>query len=256
MVAGRLLLILTSLSAEKSPANSDAVDYKSICIFGVINIFDIEDYCSLEHTACREYLLSFSQPWLALRELKDYIRALGETLSKQEYDRYGRDVWIHKNTVVYPTAFVKGPCIIGRGSEVRHSAFIRGSALIGENCVVGNSTEIKNSILFDSAQVPHFNYVGDSILGYKAHLGAGAVTSNVKSDKSEVFLSCGTEKIPTGLRKFGALIGDRAEIGCGSVLCPGTVIGRNTTVYPLVRLRGTVDSDSIVKAESITVRKV
>lgn len=223
---------------------------------GVIFIFDISAYCSLEHTCAKNYLLSFSEPWQALKGLSDYIRALGETLSRDEYDQYGRDVWIHKDTVIYPTAFVKGPCIIGQGSEVRHSAFIRGGALIGKNCVVGNSTEIKNSILFDSVQAPHFNYIGDSILGYKAHLGAGALTSNVKSDKSEIFILFGAEKVGTGLKKFGALIGDGVEIGCGSVLCPGTVIGRNTTVYPLVRLRGTVADDTIVKGENITVRKV
>ncbi len=204
----------------------------------------------------KDYLLSFSVPWLALRGLADYIRELGHTLPKEEYDRYGTDVWIHKNTLIYPTAFVKGPCIIGQGSEVRHSAFIRGSALIGENCTVGNSTEIKNSILFDGAQVPHFNYIGDSILGYKAHLGAGAVTSNVKSDKSEIFVSSGTGKVGTGLKKFGALIGDEVEIGCSSVLCPGTVIGRSSTVYPLVRLRGCVENHCIVKDENTIVRKV
>ncbi len=222
----------------------------------VIFIFDISAYCSLEHTCAKNYLLSFSEPWQCLKNLGEYIIALGETLSREEYDKYGKDVWIHKDTLIYPTAFVKGPCIIGQGSEVRHAAFIRGGALIGKNCVVGNSTEIKNSILFDNVQVPHFNYIGDSILGYKAHLGAGAVTSNVKSDKSEVVLSFGTEKISTGLKKFGAIVGDAVEIGCGSVLCPGTVIGTNTTVYPLVRLRGTVESDRIVKGENITVRKV
>lgn len=217
---------------------------------------DIGLYLSLEHTICGEYLLSFSEPWQALKGLNEYIISLGEGLDKEEYDRYGCNVWIHKNTVIYPTAFVKGPCIIGEGSEVRHSAFIRGSAIIGKGCTVGNSTEIKNSILFDGVQVPHYNYVGDSILGYKAHLGAGAVISNVKSDKSQVCAFVGTDKVATGLKKFGAIVGDNVEIGCGSVICPGTVIGRNVTVYPLLRLRGSVEDSSIVKDEKTTVRKV
>lgn len=217
---------------------------------------DIGLYLSLEHTICSEYLLSFTEPWQALKGLNEYIISLGEGLDKEEYDRYGCNVWIHKNTVIYPTAFVKGPCIIGEGSEVRHSAFIRGSAIIGKGCTVGNSTEIKNSILFDGVQVPHYNYVGDSILGYKAHLGAGAVISNVKSDKSQVCVFVGTDKVATGLKKFGAIVGDNVEIGCGSVICPGTVIGRNATVYPLLRLRGSVEGSSIVKDEKTTVRKV
>lgn len=221
----------------------------------MVLIFDIRDYCSLEHSLAGDYILSFSEPWQCLKGLREYIISLGESLCRDEYDKYGKDVWIHKNTLIYPTAFVKGPCIIGQGSEVRHGAFIRGSALIGRNCVVGNSTEIKNSILFDRAQVPHFNYVGDSILGYRAHLGAGAITSNVRSDKGEIFAFSGTQRVSTGLRKFGAVIGDEVEIGCGSVLCPGTVIGRKSMVYPLVRLRGTVESDSIVKENNITVRR-
>lgn len=200
--------------------------------------------------------MSFAEPWQALNDLGDYIKALGEKLNKDEYDRYGSNVWIHKNTLIYPTAFVKGPCIIGEGSEVRHAAFIRGAVLIGKNCTIGNSSEIKNSILFDSVQVPHFNYIGDSILGYKTHLGAGAVISNVKSDKSAVCVNVGTKKISTGRKKLGAIVGDCAEIGCGSVLCPGSVIGRNTTIYPLVRFRGSIDSDCIVKDEKTIVRKV
>lgn len=224
--------------------------------YEVIYIFNILNYCSLEHTLAGEYILSFSEPWQALRGLAEFIRQLGSTLPKAEYERYGKDVWIHRDTVIYPTAFVKGPCIIGQGSEVRHSAFIRGSAIIGRNCTVGNSTEIKNSIISDKVQVPHFNYVGDSILGYKAHLGAGAIISNVKSDKSDVFVFDGTLKVSTGLKKFGAIVGDEVEIGCGSVLCPGTVIGRRTVVYPLVRLRGSVEKDMIVKDENTTVRKV
>lgn len=222
----------------------------------MIYIIDILSYCSLRHTAAGEYLLSFAEPWQALGGLSEFIRQLGAALPKDEYDRYGKDVWIHKDTVIYPTAFVKGPCIIGQGSQVRHSAFIRGSALIGRNCIVGNSTEIKNSILSDGVQVPHFNYVGDSILGYKAHLGAGAVISNVKSDKSDVRVVTGTHRLSTGLKKFGAIVGDKAEIGCGSVLCPGTLIGRGAVIYPLVRVRGSVEEDRIVKDEKTVVRKV
>lgn len=222
----------------------------------MISIFNILDYCCLEHTAAKDYILSFSEPWQALRGLSDFIRDLGGTLPKEEYERYGKDVWIHKDTVIYPTAFVKGPCIIGQGSEVRHGAFIRGSALIGKNCTVGNSTEIKNSILSDGVQVPHFNYVGDSILGFRAHLGAGAVISNVKSDKSDVSIFTGTGKLSTGLKKFGAVVGDTVEIGCGSVLCPGTIIGKGSVVYPLVRVRGTVEEMRIVKDENTIVRKV
>lgn len=222
----------------------------------MIYIFNILDYCSLEYTLAGEYILSFSQPWQALRSLSDFIRQVGNALPKSEYERYGKDVWIHKDTVIYPTAFVKGPCIIGQGSEVRHSAFIRGSVIIGRNCTVGNSTEIKNTVLSDGVQVPHFNYVGDSILGYKAHLGAGAVISNVKSDKSDVSVIVGTRKLTTGLKKFGAIIGDAAEIGCGSVICPGTLIGKNSVIYPLVRVRGSVEEGRIVKDENITVRKV
>ncbi len=200
--------------------------------------------------------MSFPEPWLALKDLGEYIRALGESLNKDEYDQYGSNVWIHKNTLIYPTAFVKGPCIIGQGSEVRHAAFIRGSALIGENCVIGNSTEIKNSIIFDGVQVPHYNYIGDSILGYKAHLGAGAIISNVKSDKSKVCVNIGENKICTEMKKFGAIVGDYSEVGCGSVLCPGSVIGKNTTIYPLVRFRGSTDNDCIVKDKNTIVRKV
>lgn len=213
-------------------------------------------YLSLEHSCCGDYISSFSEPWQALKGLSDYIIGLGEGLNKEEYERYGSNVWIHRNTLVYPTAFVKGPCIIGEGSEVRHSAFIRGSVIIGKSCTIGNSTEIKNSILFDNVQVPHFNYVGDSILGYKAHLGAGAVISNVKSDKSEIATFVGTERVATGLKKFGAIVGDQVEVGCGSVICPGSVIGKNTTIYPLVRLRGSVEGSCVVKGENNIVRKV
>ena len=172
-----------------------------------------------------------------------------------EYVLHGENVFIHKTAVVAPTAFIAGPCIIGKNTEIRHCAFIRGSALIGENCVVGNSTELKNVILFDNVQVPHYNYVGDSILGYKSHLGAGAITSNVKSDKTLVAVKNSSDKIETGLKKFGAVIGDGVEIGCGSVLNPGTVIGRNTNIYPLSCVRGVIPENSILKSGGVIVNK-
>lgn len=219
-------------------------------------MFNISDICSLEHTLAKSYLLSFSYPWQALKELKAFIYILGESLNKRDYNNISNGIWIHKTAVVAESAQICAPCIIGAGTQVRHCAFIRGNAIIGENCVVGNSTEIKNSILFDCVQVPHYNYIGDSILGYKAHLGAGAVTSNVKSDRSEICLSIDGETIHTGMKKFGAIIGDESEIGCGSVLNPGTIIGRNTTVYPLVSVRGVIESNRIVKSQNVCVNKL
>jgi NDP-sugar pyrophosphorylase family protein len=180
---------------------------------------------------------------------------VGESLNKCDYRNVSEGIWIHKSAVIAKSAQICPPCIIGECSEIRHCAYIRGSVLIGKNCVVGNSTEIKNSILFDGVQVPHYNYIGDSILGYKAHFGAGAVTSNVKSDKSEVCLDIDGEKINTQMKKLGAIVGDFAEIGCGSVLNPGTIIGRNTTVYPLVSVRGMRKSNCIVKSQSISINK-
>ena len=219
-------------------------------------MFNISDICSLEYTLAKSYLLSFCYPWQALKELKAFIYILGESLNKCEYNNISNGIWIHKTAVVAESTQICAPCISGAGTQVRHCAFIRGNAIIGENCVVGNSTEIKNSILFDCVQVPHYNYIGDSILGYKAHLGAGAVTSNVKSDRSEICLSIDSEIIHTGMKKFGAIIGDESEIGCGSVLNPGTIIGRNTTVYPLVSVRGVKESNLIVKSQSVFVNKL
>lgn len=183
---------------------------------------------------------------MALAGIKELIISLGKGLGG-EYTQVSENVWVHKTAKVAPTAYIGAPCIIGAGTEVRHCAFIRGSALIGENCVVGNSTELKNVILFDNVQVPHYNYVGDSILGYKSHMGAGSITSNVKSDKSFVTINCGGEKIKTGLKKMGAMLGDFVEVGCNSVLNPGTVIGRNSSVYPLSSVRGVVPANSIYK---------
>ncbi len=209
----------------------------------------------LSHTLADEYLAKYDYPWQALSGIKGLIISLGKTLDMSEYVLRGENIFIHKTAVVSPTAFIASPCIIGKNSEIRHCAFIRGSALIGENCVVGNSTELKNVILFDNVQVPHYNYVGDSILGYKSHLGAGAITSNVKSDKTLVSVKNGSEKIETRLKKFGAVIGDGVEIGCGSVLNPGTVIGRNTNIYPLSSVRGVVPENSIYKMGGVIVNK-
>ena len=190
-----------------------------------------------------------------MKGIKDFILALGETLDKGEYTEISPSVWVHKTVKIAPTAYLGAPCIIGAGTEVRHCAFIRGSALVGENCVVGNSVELKNVILFDNVQTPHYNYVGDSILGYKSHMGAGSITSNVKSDKTPVTVKNGTEIIETGLKKMGAMLGDFVEVGCNSVLNPGTIIGRNTNIYPLSCVRGVVPADSIRKTGGVTVKK-
>ena len=214
----------------------------------------IEDLYDLSHTAAAEYLKGFTYPWEALKGIKDLILSLGENLSKEEYTEVSPTVWVHNTAKVAPTAYLGAPCIIGANTEVRHCAFIRGSALVGEGCVVGNSTELKNVILFDSVQVPHYNYVGDSILGYKSHMGAGSITSNVKSDKSLVVIN-GPEKIPTGIKKVGALLGDFVEVGCNSVLNPGTVVGRNSNVYPLSCVRGVIPANSIYKTGGVVVPK-
>ena len=212
------------------------------------------DLFDLTHTAAGAYLAGFEYPWQALKGIKDMILSLGPTLG-EEYTEVSPAVWVHKTAKVAPTAYLGAPCVIGAGTEVRHCAFIRGSALVGENCVVGNSVELKNVILFDGVQVPHYNYVGDSILGYKAHMGAGSITSNVKSDRSLVVVKNGEEKIGTGLKKFGAILGDRAEVGCNSVLNPGSVIGRDTNIYPLSSVRGVVPANSIFKTSGIIVEK-
>ncbi len=191
------------------------------------------------------YLGGFEYPWQALGGIGGLIVSLGESLG-EDYEKLAPNVWVHRTAKVAPTAYIGAPAIIGANTEVRHCAFIRGNALVGENCVVGNSTELKNVILFDGVQVPHYNYVGDSILGYKVHMGAGSITSNVKSDKSPVVIH-GEKDIPTGLKKVGAMLGDFVEVGCNSVLNPGTVIGRRTSVYPLSSVRGVIPADSILK---------
>ena len=209
----------------------------------------------LNHTLAGNYLAGFDYPWQALKGIKDLILNLGPVLG-EEYNEVSPAVWVHNTATVAPTAYLGAPCIIGAGTEIRHCAFVRGSALVGENCVVGNSVELKNVILFDSVQVPHYNYVGDSILGYKSHMGAGAVTSNVKSDKTLVTVKDGNERIETGLKKFGAMLGDHVEVGCNSVLNPGTVIGRNSNVYPTSCVRGVVPENSIWKNTGTVVTKI
>ena len=215
----------------------------------------ITDLLDLSHTLAAEYLRQFQYPWQALDGIKELILSLGAGLSPEEYDQPQEHVWVHKTAKVAPTAYLGAPCIIGPDTEVRHCAFIRGSALVGAGCVVGNSAELKNAILFDNVQTPHYNYVGDSILGYRSHMGAGAVTSNVKSDKTPVVVRDGEERKETGLKKLGAMLGDFVEVGCNSVLNPGTVIGRRSNVYPLSCVRGTVPADSIYKTGGVVVKK-
>lgn len=211
---------------------------------------------NLNETAAAPLLEQYTYPWEALPNIAEFIQQLGKTLSKEDYEQIEESIWISRTVKLSPSAYIAGPTIIGPETEVRHCAFIRGSALIGANCVVGNSTELKNVILFNGVQVPHYNYVGDSILGHKAHMGAGAITSNVKSDKSLVQVNCGGEKMPTGLKKFGAILGDYVEVGCNSVLNPGSIIGRNTHIYPLSMVRGIIPQNHIYKcATEISQRK-
>ena len=215
----------------------------------------INQLYDLSHTAAKDYLSKFTYPWEALKGISEFIVTLGKSLSKDEYDNPSENVWVHKTAKVFPTAYLGAPCIIGANTEVRHGAFIRGSALVGADCVVGNSVELKNVILFDNVQTPHYNYVGDSILGYKSHMGAGSITSNVKSDKTNVVVKSDDEKIETGIKKIGAMLGDFVEVGCNSVLNPGTIIGRNSNIYPTSCVRGVIPSDSIYKTGGVIVHK-
>lgn len=215
----------------------------------------VTDLYDLSHSLAGEYLKGFIYPWEALAGIKDLILEIGKTLSSEEYDHPEEDVWIAKDAIRYPNNYIGGPTIIGHETEIRPGAFIRGSALVGDHCVVGNSTELKNVILFDNVQVPHYNYVGDSILGYKAHMGAGSITSNVKADKKLVVIKNEGELLETGRKKVGAMLGDRAEIGCNSVLNPGTVIGRDSNVYPVSCVRGVVPANSIYKESKKIVIK-
>ncbi len=215
----------------------------------------IKGLYDLTHTRAADYLSKFTYPWEALSGISDLILEIGKTLPADEFDHPAEDVWIAKDATVFDTAYIAGPCIIGHNTQVRQCAFIRGSALIGDNCVIGNSTEIKNVIIFDNVQVPHYNYVGDAILGFHAHMGAGSITSNVKADNKNVVIKNEGELIETGRRKVGAMLGDYADIGCGSVLNPGVVIGRKTNVYPLSCVRGVVGPDSIYKDKDNIVKK-
>lgn len=212
-------------------------------------MYKTTELLSLDHTLAAPLFENAEYPWQVLPLISDFIKALGPTLSPDNYDNPAENVWIAKSAVIAPSASITGPCIIGPETEVRHGAFIRGSALVGAGCVVGNSAELKNVILFDNVQTPHYNYVGDSILGYKSHMGAGAITSNVKSDRSLVAVKDGDDVIETGLKKFGTVLGDNVEIGCNSVLNPGSVVGRDTNVYPLSSVRGVVPENSIFKAQ-------
>lgn len=215
----------------------------------------IQELYDLDHTLAKDYLNQFEYPWQALKGIKDFILQTGPLLS-DEYEQIKENVWVHKSATVFESAYLGAPCIIGANTEVRHGAFIRGSALIGDNCVVGNSVELKNVILFDCVQTPHYNYVGDSILGYKSHMGAGSITSNVKSDKTLVVVHDGEMNYETGLKKFGAMLGDYVEVGCNSVLNPGTVIGVHSNVYPVSCVRGVVPDHSIVKSGGNIVKKI
>ncbi len=218
-------------------------------------MYKTKELYDLTKSLAGEFLSDYEYPWQALGKIKELILSLAEKLPKNEFEEISENVWVHKSVKIAPTAYIGSPCIIGKDTQVRQGAFIRSSALIGENCVIGNSTEIKNSIIFDGVQVPHFNYVGDSILGYKSHLGAGAVTSNVKSDRSLVKVRFKDECIETGLKKFGAMVGDNVEVGCNSVLNPGTVIGKNSNIYPLSSVRGVVPENSIFKSMNNIVVK-
>lgn len=219
-------------------------------------MYKIKDLYDLNHTLANNYLSNYTYPWEALKGIKDFIIELGNTLDS-DYEQVEENVWVHKTAKVFKSAYLGSPCIIGPNSEIRHCAFIRGSALVGENCVVGNSVELKNVILFDNVQVPHYNYVGDSILGYKSHMGAGSITSNVKSDKTLVKINDrkNNEVIETNLKKVGAMLGDYVEVGCNSVLNPGTVIGCNTNVYPTSCVRGVIPANSIYKDMNNIVEK-
>ncbi len=214
-------------------------------------MYTIKDLYDLDHTLAADYLAQFTYPWEALKGIKELILKIGPTLDPEEYTEVSEHVWVHKTATVFPSAYLGAPCIIGPNTEVRHCAFIRSAALVGADCVVGNSVELKNVILFDHVQTPHYNYVGDSILGYYSHMGAGSITSNVKADKKLVVVHNGTEQIETGIKKFGAMLGDHVEVGCNSVLNPGTVIGRWSNVYPTSCVRGVVPEYSIFKNNGV-----
>ena len=221
----------------------------------MLEALTVKENYSLDQTIAKDIFNGVTYPWEVLPKISSFILELGATLSEDEYEKRGENVWVAKSAKVAPTAFINGPAIIGKDAEVRHCAFIRGNAIVGEGSVVGNSTELKNVVIFNKVQVPHYNYVGDSVLGYKSHMGAGSICSNVKSDKKLVVVKDSDEKIETGLKKFGAMLGDHVEVGCGSVLNPGTVIGRNTNIYPLSPVRGCIPADSIYKNAAEIIKK-
>lgn len=218
-------------------------------------MYKIVELLDLSHTIAAPLFEGGEYPWEVLGSIKEFILALGPALPAEEFDNPSEGVWIAKDAKVFPSAYIGAPCIIDHGAEVRHCAFIRGSAIVGKDCVVGNSVELKNAVLFDNVQVPHYNYVGDSILGYKSHMGAGSITSNVKSDKTLVVVKNGSERIETGLKKFGAILGDHVEVGCNSVLNPGSVLGREVSVYPTSSVRGVVPAGCIYKSEGNIVER-
>ncbi len=218
--------------------------------------YQTENFFDISKTIAADIFTEVNNVWEVLPKISEFIKALGNTLPKEVFNQCGENIWIAKTAKIADTACLTGPLIIDENAEVRHCAFIRGNAIVGKNCVVGNSTELKNVILFDNVQVPHYNYVGDSVLGYRSHLGAGAITSNVKSDKSLVTVNYNGTKTETGLKKFGAIVGDGVEVGCSSVLNPGTVIGKNSNVYPLSMVRGVIDANSIYKKQGEIVKKV
>lgn len=215
----------------------------------------VKELYTLEETIAKDIFENITYPWEVLPKIGAFIMELGATLSEEEYDKVGENIWIAKSAKVFPSAYINGPAIIGKNAEVRHCAFIRGNAIVGEGAVVGNSTELKNVILFNKVQVPHYNYVGDSILGYKAHMGAGSITSNVKSDKKLVVVKTPEGNIETGIKKFGAMLGDEVEVGCGTVLNPGSVVGKHSNIYPLSSVRGFVPANSIYKKQGEVVEK-
>lgn len=216
----------------------------------------INNLFSLDESIAKDLLIKYTYPWEVLPHISEFILELGKKLPKDEYKKIGEDVWIHKSAKVFESAYIHGPAIICKDAEIRHCAFIRGNAIVGEGAVIGNSTELKNVIIFNKCEVPHYNYVGDSILGYKAHMGAGSITSNIKSDRKLVVIKDGDEKIETGLKKIGAMLGDNVEVGCGSVLNPGTIIGKNTNIYPLSSVRGVIPENSIYKKKNEIVEKI
>ena len=215
----------------------------------------VKEMYTLEETIAKDIFDGVTYPWEVIPKISEFILKLGETLPEEEYDKVGDDVWIARSANVFSSAYIKGPAIIGKNAEIRQCAFIRGNAIVGEGAVVGNSTELKNVILFNKVQVPHYNYVGDSILGYKSHMGAGSITSNVKSDKTLVVVKTPEGNIETGLKKFGAMLGDEVEVGCGTILNPGSVVGSHTNIYPLSSVRGFVPSGSIYKKQGEVVEK-